>query len=154
MEKHIQTMSVSMEALEPLFRERLAAGQQVRFSPMGTSMLPMLREGRDSVVLSPPPKKLRPFDLALYRRDSGAYVLHRITAVGQTYTCMGDNQFEPEPGLRHEQMLALVTAFTRGDRLISVTAPGYRLYCRLWHYSRPVRHLWRRCKAWLRRRLR
>ncbi len=153
MEKHIQTMSVSMEALEPLFRERLAAGQQVRFSPMGTSMLPMLREGRDSVVLSPPPKKLRPFDLALYRRDSGAYVLHRITAVGQTYTCMGDNQFVSEHGLRHDQIIALVTGFRRNGRDHSVTEPGYRLYCLLWHYSRPLRRFWRRGLGWLRRHL-
>ena len=153
MEKHIQTMSVSMEALEPLFRERLAAGQQVRFSPMGTSMLPMLREGRDSVVLSPPLKKLRPFDLALYRRDSGAYVLHRITAVGQTYTCMGDNQFVSEHGLRHDQIIALVTGFRRNGRDHSVTEPGYRLYCFLWHYSRPLRRFWRRGLGWLRRHL-
>lgn len=153
MEKHIQTMSVSMEALEPLFRERLAAGQQVRFSPMGTSMLPMLREGRDSVVLSPPPKKLRPFDLALYRRDSGAYVLHRITAVGQTYTCMGDNQFVSEHGLRHDQIIALVAGFRRNGRDHSVTEPGYRLYCFLWHYSRPLRRFWRRGLGWLRRHL-
>ena len=153
MEKHIQTMSVSMEALEPLFRERLAAGQQVRFSPMGTSMLPMLREGRDSVVLSPPPKKLRPFDLALYRRDSGAYVLHRITAVGQTYTCMGDNQFVSEHGLRHDQIIALVTGFRRNGRDHTVTEPGYRLYCFLWHYSRPLRRFWRRGLGWLRRHL-
>jgi hypothetical protein len=153
MEKHIQTMSVSMEALEPLFRERLAAGQQVRFSPMGTSMLPMLREGRDSVVLSPPPKKLRPFDLALYRRDSGAYVLHRITAVGQTYTCMGDNQFVSEHGLRHDQIIALVTGFRRNGRDHSVTEPSYRLYCFLWHYSRPLRRFWRRGLGWLRRHL-
>ena len=153
MEKHIQTMSVSMEALEPLFRERLAAGQQVRFSPMGTSMLPMLREGRDSVVLSPPPKKLRPFDLALYRRDSGAYVLHRITAVGQTYTCMGDNQFVSEHGLRHDQIIARVTGFRRNGREHSGTEPCYRLYCFLWHYSRPLRRFWRRGLGWLRRHL-
>lgn len=142
-----------LEDLMPLIREGLESGKKVRFSPKGTSMLPMLRQGIDSVVLSPVPEKLKKYDLPLYQRASGQFVLHRILEAGETYTCMGDNQFEPEPGLRHEQMLALVTAFTRGDRLISVTAPGYRLYCRLWHYSRPVRHLWRRCKAWLRRHL-
>ncbi len=153
MEKHIHTMSVSMEALEPLIRERLEAGQQVRFSPMGTSMLPMLREGRDSVVLSPPPEKLRRFDLALYRRDSGAYVLHRITEVEETYTCMGDNQFVSEHGLRHDQIIALVTGFRRNGRDHTVTEPGYRLYCHLWHHSRPVRRFWRRGMGWLRRHL-
>lgn len=143
--------AVSMEALCPLIRERLAAGQSVHFSPRGVSMLPMLREGIDSVVLSPVPERLRRYDLPLYRRTDGAYVLHRVIAVEETYTCMGDNQFVPEPGLAHHQMIGLVTAFYRGGRKYTVTGPGYRLYCRLWHYSRPVRRIWRRGKRWLRR---
>lgn len=142
-----------MEALVPLFQERLEAGQQVRFSPMGTSMLPMLREGRDSVVLSPAPARLRKYDLPLYRRDSGAYVLHRVAAVGEDYTCIGDNQFVYEPGVRQEQIIAVVTGFRRNGRDHTVTEPGYRLYCRIWHYSRPLRHFWRRGLGWLKRKL-
>ena len=63
--------------------------------------------------------------------------------VGEKYTCMGDNQFFCEPGLDHGQMIALVTAFTRGGREHTVNEIGYRIYCRVWHYSRPVRRLWR-----------
>lgn len=140
-----------LDNLMPLFRERLGAGQKIRFSPRGGSMLPMLRQGIDCVILSPVPEKLRKYDLPLYQRDDGKYVLHRVVKVGQTYTCMGDNQFVPEPGLRHDQMIALVTAFTRNDREISVTDPGYRLYCRLWNHSRGIRHLLRRVKNKLRR---
>ena len=99
------------------------------------------------------PQKLKKYDLPLYRRDDGKYVLHRVVEAGQTYTCIGDNQFVSEPGLRHDQMIALVTAFTRGKRTHQVTEPGYRLYCRLWHYSRPLRHFWRRGMGWLRRHL-
>ena len=135
----------------PLIREELAAGRTVRFSPRGTSMLPMLRQGVDRVVLSPISGKLKKYDLPLYQRRDGSYVLHRIVKAGQTYTCIGDNQFAQEPGLTHGQMIAVVTAFSRGDREYSVTAPGYRLYCRAWHYSRPLRHLWRRGLGWLRR---
>lgn len=148
-----QTVQASMDALVPLFQERLAAGQQVRFSPMGTSMLPMLREGRDSVLLSPAPDKLKKYDLPLYRRDSGAYILHRVAEVGETYTCIGDNQFVYEPGVRRDQVIALVTGFSRRGREHSVTEPGYRLYCRMWHYSRPLRHFCRRAIRWLRRKL-
>ena len=137
----------------PLFRERLAAGQSVRFSPRGVSMLPMLRQGVDSVVLSPLPDRLRKYDLPLYQRDNGQYVLHRVVKVGETYTCIGDNQFDYEPGLRQEQMIALVTAFYRGDRLWQCSSPIYRLYCILWHRSRALRHFWRRGIGWLRRRL-
>lgn len=140
-----------LEDLLPLIQEGLESGKTVKFSPRGVSMLPMLRQGIDSVVLSPVPAKLKKYDLPLYRRSSGQFVLHRIVRAGETYTCVGDNQFELEPGLRHDQMIALVTAFTRGDRRISVTHPGYRLYCRFWHYSRPARRLWRSGKAFLRR---
>lgn len=135
----------------PLIRERLAAGQTVRFSPRGTSMLPMLRQGRDSVVLAPVPETLKKYDLPLYQRGNGQFVLHRVVAVGDTYTCIGDNQFQLETGLRHDQMIAVVTAFSRGGREISVTSSGHRLYCRLWHWSRPVRYILRRGLSWLRR---
>lgn len=144
---------MEMKHLVPLFQERLEAGQNVRFSPRGVSMLPMLRQGIDSVVLSPVPERLKKYDLPLYQRDNGKFVLHRIIAAGETYTCMGDNQFQPEPGLRQDQMIAVVTSFTRGDREISCRAWHYRLYCRFWHYSRPVRHFWRRGIGWLRRHL-
>lgn len=142
-----------MEQLMPLFREQLAAGHNVRFSPRGVSMLPMLRQGIDSVVLSPLPEKLKKYDLPLYQRDDGKYVLHRVVAAGNTYTCVGDNQFELEPGLRHDQMIALVTEFSRGEKVWSVKFLRYQIYCRFWHYSRPVRHFWRRGKGWLRRHL-
>ena len=116
-------------------------------------MLPMLRQGIDKVVLSPLPQRLKKYDLPLYQRDNGQFVLHRIVEVGETYTCLGDNQFQKEPGLRQEQMIALVTAFTRKDREIPVTAWHYRLYCRVWYHSRHLRHIFRWAKNRLRRHL-
>ena len=111
----------------------------------------MLRQGKDSVVLSPLPEKLKKYDLPLYQRDNGQYVLHRVVEAGETYTCVGDNQFALENGLRHDQMIALVTAFDRGEKSHSVEEWQYKLYCRLWHISRPVRHFWRRGMGFLRR---
>lgn len=137
----------------PLVRERLAAGQSVRFSPRGVSMLPMLRQDVDSVVLSPLSGRLKKYDLPLYVRDNGKYVLHRIVKVADTYTCMGDNQFVEETGVRHDQVIAVVTAFYRGDKLHEIDEPGYRLYCRLWHCLKPLRRFWRRAVGWLRRHL-
>ena len=143
-----------LDNLMPLFRERLAAGQKVKFSPRGTSMLPMLRQGIDTVTLSPLPEKLRKYDLPLYQRKDGKYILHRVVKVGDTYTCIGDNQFVYEYGLTHDQMIAVVSSFTRGSREYSVDHWGYRLYCRLWHHSRKLRHFCRRALGWLRRHLR
>ena len=136
----------------PLFREQLACGRTVRFSPRGTSMLPMLRQGLDQVVLSPLPENLRKFDLPLYQRDNGQYVLHRIVeAADGSYTCMGDNQLEPETGLRRDQMIAVVSEFYRNGKRHRVTDFSYRLYCRIWYAARHLRRLARLIKGRLRR---
>lgn len=147
------TQSASMEELAPLMQERLAAGQSVRFSPKGVSMLPMLRQGRDSVVLSPLPERLNRYDIPLYRRADGSYVLHRIVEVGETYTCLGDNQFVLEPGVTREQMIGMVTGFYRGEKYHHVKEWGYQGYCRIWYHARGLRRFLRRGMGWLRRHL-
>lgn len=151
LKQEVKEQFAPLDALMPMIREQLAAGKNVRFSPRGISMLPMLRQGIDSVELSAVPERLRRFDLPLYQRDNGKYILHRVIAVGESYTCMGDNQFQPEPGVEHRQMIGLVTAFYRRDRRISVNAPGYRVYCRLWYVSRPLRHFVHRGIGFIRR---
>ena len=148
-----QTKDVPLEAFMPLIRERLACGKSVWLYPRGTSMLPMLRQGIDKVLLSPLPKKLKKYDLPFYQRDNGQYVLHRIVEVGETCTCIGDNQFLLENNVRPDQMIAVVTAFSRGKKEISTSNLFYQLYCRFWYYSRPFRHLWYRGISRLRRHL-
>lgn len=137
----------------PLIQEALSSGRSVQIYPMGTSMLPMLRQKVDSVVLSPITGKLRKYDIPLYQRDNGKYVLHRIVGVGETYTCMGDNQYAQEPGIRDDQLIAVVTAFYRGEKKHSVTSLSHWLYCRAWYHSRHLRKFYRRCVGWLKRKL-
>ena len=132
-----------MEELMPLFCELLAAGKSVRFSPRGTSMLPMLRQGMDTVTLSPITEGPRKYDILLYQRDNGQYILHRVVKAGETYTCIGDNQFVYERGVRKDQLIAVVTGFTRGEKAHSVTSFGYRCYCCFWHYGRFPRRVFR-----------
>lgn len=134
-------ISIRLAQVWPLMQERIAAGESVQFTPHGTSMRPMLYGGRDQVVLAALPEKLKRYDLPLYLRADGHFVLHRVVKAGQTYTCIGDNQFAYERGLRHDQMLAVVTGFYRNGKFYSVDSFGYRLYSRLWCWSRPVRYV-------------
>lgn len=122
----------------PLIRERLAAGESVRFSPHGTSMLPLLKDGRDQVILSPLPDKLKKYDLPLYQRENGQYVLHRIVKVRDDYTCMGDNQFVPEKEIRHDQMIAVVTHFVRKGKEYPTESFRYKAYCRVSRMERCI----------------
>ena len=140
------------EVLMPLLRERLAAGQTVRYLPFrGISMLPMLRQGKDSVELAPLPEKLKKYDLPLYQYPSGKYVMHRVVDVTDThYICLGDNLTERET-ICPEQMIAVVSAFRRGEKRISVEDPRYRLFCRVWVALFPLRKGFRRVKRLLRR---
>lgn len=142
---------VALDTLMPLIRQELAEGRSVRFAPRGISMLPMLRQGLDTVTISPLPPRLKKHDLPLYRRDDGKYILHRIIRVGETYTCMGDNQFAKEPGVRHDQMIGLVTEFTRGEKTVCVQAWSYRLYCHFWAATRFPRRCWQKGISLLRR---
>ena len=135
---------IPLEDLVPLIRERVEAGHSVKgLTFRGVSMLPMLRQGKDTVELSPLPEKLKKYDLPIYQRPNGKLVMHRIVAVkSDHYICLGDNTevFETIcPG----QMVGLVTAFYRGRKRIPVTDPGYRLYCRLWRPTRPLRKLYK-----------
>lgn len=124
-----------------LIREKLDSGNEVTFSPRGTSMLPFLKEGRDTVTLAPPPSRLKKYDIPLYRRKNGQYVLHRVVGVGDSYTCIGDNQFTLERGIEQEQIIAVCSSFVRNGKKISADALCLRLYAVFWHYSRPLRRI-------------
>lgn len=68
----------------------LAEGREVSFTPKGTSMLPFIRGGRDSVTL----KKLAEVkvgDIVLVRLPDSRYVLHRVWSLdGDSLELMGD----------------------------------------------------------------
>ena len=132
------------EEMMPLIIERLSVGGEVKISPKGVSMLPMLRQGKDSVILSPVPETLQKYDLPLYKRDDGKYVLHRIVSVGETLECVGDNHYEIEKNIRKDQIIAVVTAFYRGEKLWKTDNLIYRIYCVLWYKSRKFRKLFKR----------
>ena len=85
---------VNLDDVIELMTEKLQAGGTVAFTPHGTSMLPMLRDGEDVVVLkSAEGRRLHLFDVPLYRRDNGQYVLHRVLDFCRDgcYIMCGDN---------------------------------------------------------------
>lgn len=144
--------TISAEELLPLLRERLDAGQKVRFLPFrGISMLPMLRQGKDAVELSPLPDRLKKYDLPVYQYPNGKIVMHRVVAVREDhYLCLGDNTFEYEK-IYPDQLIALVSGFRRGARYIPVESKCYRLYAAAWVASYPLRKSLKRGKRLLKK---
>lgn len=129
-------------------REVLDSGGEFTLFPRGTSMLPLIVEGRDSVTLEKRP--VRPGDIAFYRRADGSFVLHRAIAFADgAYTMCGDNQLVPEPGVAPEQVIAAVRYVTRRGKRIDGRSPGYRLYLLLWR-SFLIRRIYFRLRRILR----
>ena len=62
---------------EGTFESLLERDGKLVYKTRGISMLPMLHENRDLVVIERADKRLKPGDVALYRRG-GQYVLHRV----------------------------------------------------------------------------
>lgn len=137
----MEKKKVRLSEMLPAMEETLAAGGTVKLPITGTSMLPLLVAGRDTVILKKAALPLKRFDLPLYRRKDGAFVLHRVIAVEQngTYTMCGDNQWVKEPGISGEQIIGVVEAVERKGKLLPVQSFRYRAYVRLWHALLPVR---------------
>ena len=136
---------LSIEKMMPHIQEQLACGGSVELPVRGRSMRPFLKEGSDSVILRAPDRPLQKYDVPLYQRPDGSYVLHRIVAIGKrSYICMGDAQLVQEYGISLGRIIAYMTAVRRGDRLIDVRSQKHLFCVKAWHYSRLLRRfLWR-----------
>ncbi len=63
---------------------------------VGISMLPMLKTRRDTIVVRKKSERLKPLDVALYKRGD-AYILHRVLTVTEDgYIIRGDNCYSDE----------------------------------------------------------
>ena len=123
------------EILLEEYRRILAEESRVQALPLvisGYSMTPFLLHGRDTVYLSRLERQPKRGDMLLYRRDSGAYILHRVVRVENgVCTMVGDAQTLLEPGIRRDQIIAIVTA---ADRKGKRQKPG----CFWWEFFEKV----------------
>ncbi len=114
-------------------RAVLDSGGEFRLYPRGTSMLPLLRQGIDSVVLVKPNKNLKKGDIPFYIRSDGKYVLHRIVkARNDCYTLCGDNQTALEEGITDENIIGVVSKIYRGNKVITTNNIPYKIYLFIW----------------------
>ena len=111
-------------------------------TPLGKSMRPMLRGGKDNILVEKPTGRLKKFDVALYTRADGTSVLHRVVKVREKdYAIRGDNCDYTEYGVTDEDLIGVMTGFWRGERFVPADNRRYRLYVRLNYAAYPLRWL-------------
>lgn len=106
----------------------------------GVSMFPLLRNGKDNVVIKPC-EKLNKGDVAFYKVNKEKYILHRVINVKpDLYIIRGDNTYRNERVLP-KQILGVAVGFYRKDKYISVESRGFKFYSWLWRVTYPVRFI-------------
>ena len=155
-------VGVPLDELAPIMSTCFAQGQEVVLTITGNSMSPFLRDKKDQVVLvACDPTDLQPGDVPLYQRRNGKYILHRIverddgirrTRFGEEgvlpsrcdslrYTMLGDAQWQEEPHIAPDQIVAVATAFISRGKRWECHSDAYRQNRLRWHrllWLRPV----------------
>lgn len=128
------------EVLLPQLLPLLEEADAIPLVISGGSMSPFLVHGRDTVFLSRVDRPLKRGDMILYRRDSGKYILHRIWKVENgSYTLVGDAQFQLEPGIRPEQVLAIVHSVQRKGKHLTQGDFWWEFFEKVWIRMVPLR---------------
>ncbi len=144
-------LDFSAQEIEPVIREVIEKDGSFRLFPKGNSMLPFIREGKDSVILVLP-QNLKKHDIVFYRRPTGQYVIHRIIKIkNDSLTLLGDNQFALEKGVKRDSIIAKVSGIYRREKLINVNGFGYKLCVCFWVNTRLLRRIYRGLKAKLKK---
>lgn len=88
----------------------LAEGRDVSFTPLGSSMLPFIRGGKDTVTLRAIPH-VEVGDIVLARLTDATYVLHRVVDRNRgLLTLMGDGNLRGTESCTREDILGTVVA--------------------------------------------
>lgn len=120
-------------------------------TPVGISMLPMLRERKDTVKLVAP-TKIKKHDVVLYMRNDKTYVLHRVMKIKKdSYTMCGDNQFRLEKNIKRNQIIAVMEGFYRDETYVEITNKAYQKYVRKTVFKRHFKALSYYVKAAIRK---
>lgn len=120
------------------FEELLNRDGHLAFTNKGVSMMPLLREGKDVMMIEKKGTgRCRKLDAVLFRRPEirgrRAYVMHRILKVHDdgTYWIAGDNCISGET-VDESQIIGILTGVIRNGKTISVTDRKYQLYVNTW----------------------
>lgn len=130
------------------FEDILARDGRLVYKTRGVSMLPMLHQERDLVIIEVPKGRLKKYDVALYKRGDNT-VLHRVIHVNaDSYLIRGDNTYALEK-VPDSAVIGVLTSFVRKGKRTKATNPLYKCYVRIWNLLYPLRAFYARGRRFL-----
>lgn len=132
------------------FEDVITEQGRLIYTSVGDSMFPLIKEG-DLLVIGKVTEPLKKYDIPLYKRDNGQYILHRIIDIKPDgYVMCGDNRAEAERGIGDCHIIGVLTAVIRDGVESPVGEPVTGLYTRLWYSSLLFRKIVFRVKSIIR----
>ena len=124
------------------FEEVLEKEGTLVYTCKGYSMLPMLRQQRDLVVVSRKREGvIKKYEVILFKRN-GKYILHRVLhSEDDNYTTAGDHNWYKEYHVRNHEIIGVLTSFIRDGKEIRTDNIKYQVYMHLISDCFPLRAL-------------
>lgn len=119
------------------FREvasRIAEGERVRIRAKGNSMLPFIRDRRDTIVLEKPNEQsFQKGCLLLVQLKDKRYVLHRVKKIDTTRILLhGDGNLSTFETCTPQDVVAEATAVIRNGKKIRKGSFRWNMYRYMW----------------------
>ena len=123
--------------------DRIIAGERVRIKAKGNSMLPMIRDGKDEVILEKPNEEsFQKGNLLLVQLKDERFVLHRVKMIDGTHLILqGDGNLSIVESCTKDNVIAEATTVFRKGKEIHKGSFRWNLYRYLWPRNRFLRRV-------------
>lgn len=106
----------------------------------GSSMMPLIRRGRDPVTIAPLQHPLRIGDVVLLTTGEERYVVHRIWKIHKNnIRTLGDHCINPDPWITQDYVLGQAICYSRNNVKHRLNTTASRLWGRAWMAVFPIR---------------
>lgn len=123
-----------------VIEELIGQNETVTIPVSGFSMNPFLADKRDSVMIKKPDRDLKRGDIALYKRQNGQYILHRVWKVKKEGCYfVGDAQTAIEGPIQRGQIIGRVVRIRLKGKWIDESNMLWRFFEKVWIRILPVR---------------
>lgn len=114
------------------------------YTNQGTSMWPLIKEGKDILIITSDVSCIKKGDIILTKRPSGRYLLHRVISVCKdgTYVICGDNNYKCDKNIMKSEILGKLSSILRDGKRNNLDGIGYKVYtfalCYLFCIRKPL----------------
>ena len=128
--------------------EELAKRGVCYLPTVGISMAPLFYTHKKVVILERPAARAKKFDVILFHRNDGRYILHRVVKVlPNGYFTRGDNFMKNDAFVPEEQYVAVMTGYFKDKTTVTIRDFWYRMYVLFWGRPNPWRFLFQLGRA-------